>query len=314
MDKESKHPVAAATIEPQRAARLMRLATYASVAVASVLVATKFFAWVMTDSLSLLSTLIDSLLDVAASVLNLIAVHHALQPADDEHRYGHGKAEALAGLGQAAFISGSAAFLLIEAGQRIFDPKTIDNSEIGISVMVVAIVFTVILVVFQRYVVRKTGSLAISADSLHYQTDILVNASVIVSLLFVTRLGWTLADPLFAIAIAGYILWGAWRIASGALNVLMDHELPNEDRQRIRAIAMSHPEVRDLHDLRTRSSGAQVFIQLDLEMGGDIKLRDAHAVAVQVMTRLVDAYPNAEVFVHQDPAGEEREHVLQSLG
>ncbi len=310
MDDKPTHPALATTIEPQRAARLMRLATYASVAVASVLVVTKFGAWVMTDSVSLLSTLIDSVLDVAASALNLIAVHHALQPADDEHRFGHGKAEALAGLGQAAFISGSAAFLLIEAGERIFNPKTIDNSEIGIAVMVVAIVLTVILVAFQRYVVRKTGSLAIGADSLHYQTDVLVNASVIVSLLLVTRQGWTLADPLFAIAIAGYILWGAWRIAYGALNVLMDHELPDEDRQRIRAIAMSHPKVRDLHDLRTRSSGTQVFIQLDVEMDGDLKLRDAHAVAVQVMIELADAYPNAEVFVHQDPAGEEQEHGL----
>ena len=170
MDDKPTHPALATTIEPQRAARLMRLATYASVAVASVLVVTKFGAWVMTDSVSLLSTLIDSVLDVAASALNLIAVHHALQPADDEHRFGHGKAEALAGLGQAAFISGSAAFLLIEAGERIFNPKTIDNSEIGIAVMVVAIVLTVILVAFQRYVVRKTGSLAIGADSLHYQT------------------------------------------------------------------------------------------------------------------------------------------------
>ena len=311
MDEKSKHPVAVAAIARQRAARLMRLATYASVSVASVLVATKIFEWVMTDSVSLLSTLMDSLLDVAASVLNLIAVHHALQPADEEHRFGHGKAEALAGLGQAAFISGSAAFLLIEAGQRIFNPKTIDNSEIGIAVMVVAIVLTVILVAFQRYVVRKTGSLAISADSLHYQSDVLVNASVIVSLLFVTRLGWTLADPLFAIAIAGYILWGAWRIAYGALNVLMDHELPDEDRQRICAIAMNHPEVQAIHDLRTRSAGTQIFIQLDLEMDGDLNLRDAHAVAVQVMIELADAYPNAEVFVHQDPAGEEREHGLQ---
>ena len=311
MDEKPKHIVEGAAIAPQRAARLMRLATYASVSVASVLVATKIFAWVMTDSVSLLSTLMDSLLDVAASVLNLIAVHHALQPADDEHRFGHGKAEALAGLGQAAFISGSAAFLLIEAGQRIFNPKTIDNSEIGIAVMVVAILLTAILVAFQHYVVRKTGSLAISADSLHYQTDVLVNASVIVSLLFVTRLGWTLADPLFAIAIAGYILWGAWRIAYGARNVLMDHELPDEDRQRICAIAMNHPEVQAIHDLRTRSAGTQIFIQLDLEMDGDLKLRDSHAVAVQVMTELADAYPNAEVFVHQDPAGEEQEHGLQ---
>ena len=290
----------------------MRLATYASVAVASLLIVTKFGAWVKTDSVSLLSTLIDSLLDVAASVLNLIAVHHALQPADFEHRFGHGKAEALAGLGQAAFISGSAAFLLIEAGQRIINPKTIENSEIGIAVMVVAIVLTVFLVAFQRYVVRKTGSLAIGADSLHYQTDVLVNASVIVSLLLVTRLGWNQADPLFAIAIAGYIAWAAWKIAYGAFNVLMDREMPDEDRQRIRAIAMAHPEVHDLHDLRTRSSGTQVFIQLDLEMDGGLMLRDAHAVAVQVMIELADAFPNAEVFVHQDPAGEEREHGLQT--
>jgi ferrous-iron efflux pump FieF len=289
----------------------MRLATYASVSVASVLVVTKFGAWIMTDSVSLLSTLIDSLLDVAASALNLIAVHHALQPADPEHRFGHGKAEALSGLGQAAFISGSAAFLLIEAGQRIISPKAVENSEIGIAVMVVAIVLTVLLVAFQRYVVRKTGSLAIGADSLHYQIDVLVNASVIVSLLLVTHLGWNLADPLFAVAIAGYIVWGAWQIAYGALNVLMDHELPDADRQRIRAIAMAHPEVRALHDLRTRTSGTQIFIQLDLEMDGDLKLRDAHAVAAQVMGDVGEAFPNAEVFVHQDPAGEEPEHGLR---
>jgi ferrous-iron efflux pump FieF len=299
------------TIEPQHRARLMRLATYASVSVASVLVVTKFGAWIMTDSVSLLSTLIDSVLDVAASVLNLIAVHHALQPADYEHRFGHGKAEALAGLGQAAFISGSAAFLLIEAGQRILNPKTIDNSDIGIAVMVVAIALTVLLVVFQRYVVRKTGSIAIGADSLHYQTDVLVNAGVIVSLLLVSQLGWTLADPLIAIAIAGYIVLGVWKIAKGAINELMDRELPDEDRQRIRTIAMDHPEVRDLHDLRTRSSGTQIFIQLDLEMDGDLTLRDAHAVTVQVMIELSEAFPNAEIFVHQDPAGEENEHGLQ---
>jgi ferrous-iron efflux pump FieF len=289
----------------------MRLATYASVSVASVLVVTKFGAWIMTDSVSLLSTLIDSVLDVAASVLNLIAVHHALQPADSEHRFGHGKAEALAGLGQAAFISGSAAFLLIEAGQRILNPKTIDNSEIGIAVMIVAIALTVLLVVFQRYVVRKTGSIAIGADSLHYQTDVLVNAGVIVSLLLVSRLGWTLADPLIAIAIAGYIVLGVWKIAYGAINVLMDRELPDEDRQRIRAIVMEHPEVHDLHDLRTRSSGTQVFIQLDVEMDGELKLRDAHTIAVQVMIKLAAAYPNAEIFVHEDPAGEENPHGLE---
>ena len=163
--------------------RLMRLATYASVTVACVLIASKFAAWIYTDSVSLLSTLIDSVLDVAASVVNLIAVHHSLQPADHEHRFGHGKAEALSGLAQSAFISGSAAFLLIEAIQRIFEPKLIENTEIGYAVMVFSIVLTVLLVAFQRYVVRRSGSVAISADSLHYQTDVLINLSVIVSLI-----------------------------------------------------------------------------------------------------------------------------------
>ena len=286
----------------------MRLATYASVSVAAVLIAIKFGAWLATDSVSLLSTLIDSLLDAAASLITLFAVHHALQPADREHRYGHGKAEPLAGLGQAAFISGSAAFLLIEAGQRIFRPKPIENGDVGIIVMVLAIALTIALVAFQKYVVRRTGSLAIGADRLHYEADIWVNASVIVSLLMVTELGWTLADPLFAIAIAGYIFWGAWKIAIDALNVLMDRELPDEDRRRIRAIAMAHPAVHDLHDLRTRSSGTHVFIQMDLELDGDLKLSEAHDVALRVMGKLEAAFPNAEVFIHQDPIGVVERH------
>ena len=306
--REAEEIAALDGTSPVRAARLMRLATYASVAVAAILIATKFGAWLATDSVSLLSTLIDSLLDAAASLINLFAVHHALQPADREHRYGHGKAEPLAGLGQAAFISGSAAFVLIEAGQRIFRPKPIENIDVGIIVMVLAIALTFALVVFQKYVVRRTGSLAIGADTLHYQADLLVNASVIVSLLLTTELGWTLADPLFAVAIAGFIVWGAWKIAIEALNVLMDRELPDDDRRRIRAIAMAHPAVHDLHDLRTRSSGTHVFIQLDLELDGDLKLSEAHDVALRVMGELEAAFPNAEVFIHQDPIGVVEQH------
>jgi len=283
--------------------RLMRIATYAAVATASVLVCVKFAAWVMTDSVSLLSTMTDSLLDVAASAVNLLAVRHALQPADAEHRFGHGKAEPLAGLAQAAFISGSALFLLLEAGDRLFNPQVIVNTEIGYAVMALSIVMTVGLVMFQRYVVTRTGSIAIAADTVHYRMDVLVNISVVISLVLSSRLGFPLADPLFAIAIAAYIFKGAWEVGAGSLHLLMDRELPAEDRQRIADIADGHPDVHGIHDLRTRSSGLDTFIQMHLEMQPDITLHDAHIIAEDVMYKIEAAFPNAEVLIHEDPVG-----------
>ena len=283
--------------------RLIRLAAHASVAVASLLILIKLAAWLITDSVSLLSTLIDSLLDVGASLVNLIAIRHALTPADKEHRFGHGKAEALAGLGQAAFVAGSAAFLLVQAGERLLRPRPLANPDIGIAVMVFSIVVTLALVVFQKYVARRTASVAIGADSLHYETDVLANAGVIVSLILVSRFGWPAADPLVAIAIVGYIFWGAWGIGARALHILMDRELPDADRDKIRAIAKSHPAVRGVHDLKTRSSGSHLFIQLHLELDGNMKLTDVHVVSENVMERITTAYPNAEVIVHEDPEG-----------
>lgn len=296
-----------ATVRPgetdPETARLMRLATYASVGVASILIVAKFAAWLATDSVSLLSTLIDSMLDALASLINLFAVRHALQPADKEHRFGHGKAEPLAGLAQAAFISGSALFLLLEAGERLVHPRGVSNTDIGLAVMVLSIALTLVLVGFQKYVVKKTGSVAISADSLHYQTDLLVNLGVMASLALVTYVGWTLADPLFALGIALYILWGAWQIGQEAMDHLMDKELPDGDRTRIREIATGHPGVIGMHDLRTRASGTQTFIQLHLEMSGNMTLREAHEIAEQVMMKIEADFPNAEVLIHQDPHG-----------
>ncbi len=303
MPETSMVSAAERPVSAHRAARLMRLATYASVSVAGILIVAKFAAWLATDSVSLLSTLIDSLLDAGASLINLVAVRQALQPADREHRFGHGKAEPLAGLAQAAFICGSAAFLLIEAGKRFIQPQVLENSETGIVVMVFSIALTVVLVLFQRYVVRHTDSIAIGADSVHYKMDVLVNASVIVSLILATRLGWQWADPLFATAIAVYIVWGAGTIGQKALNILMDRELPDADREHIRQIALAHPGVRDLHDLRTRSSGAQLFIQLHLEMDGSITLNQAHEISDQVEAEIERAFPKAEVIIHEDPEG-----------
>jgi len=292
------------------AGRLMRLATYAAVGTATTLIVVKFGAWLLTDSVSLLSTLIDSLLDVAASTVNLFAVRHALEPADAEHRFGHGKAESLAGLAQSAFISGSAVFLLLQAGERLFNPSPVHNSMIGYGVMAFSIVATIGLVMFQKYVAKRTQSLAISADSAHYTMDILVNLSVILSLFLAVELGWQIADPLFAIVISFYILHGAYEIGIEAYHVLMDRELPDEDREKIRALALQHPQVISMHDLRTRQSGPDMFIQMHLEMRRDISLYDAHEIAEDVMLRVGDAYPRAEVLIHQDPAGIEEDHVF----
>lgn len=283
--------------------RLKRWAAIASVSVAGVLISAKAGAWLATGSVSLLSTLIDSLLDLAASLINLLAIHHASQPPDQEHRFGHGKAEPLAGLGQAAFIGGSAAFLLFEAGARLVRPRPIDNEDIGLAVMALSIVLTLVLVLYQRWVIRRTQSLAISADSLHYKTDLLVNLGVVAALVLSSRFDLPLADPVIAIAIAVYILWSAWTIFTDSLHMLMDRELSAEARQRIRDIALAHPAVISIHDLRTRSSGSQSFIQFHLELDGNSTLRAAHAVADEVMERVEREFPNAEVLIHEDPHG-----------
>jgi len=285
------------------AGRLMRMATGASVAVAAVLVAVKFAAWLMTDSVSLLSTLIDSLLDAAASLVNLLAVRQALMPADREHRFGHGKAEPLAALGQSAFVTGSAIFLVIEAGHRLYDPRPVLRGDVGIGVMIFAIAMTFALTRFQAHVVRKTGSIAIQADSLHYVGDLLVNGAVIVALVLASKFGLRYADPLFALGIAAYILHTAWKIARGSLDMLMDRELSDEERQRIARIVRGHPGVTGMHDLRTRTSGRMVFIQVHIEMDGALSLYRAHELADEVEALLLAEFPGAEVIIHQDPYG-----------
>lgn len=283
----------------------MRLATVASVAVATALIAAKIVAWLMTGSVSLLSSLVDSLMDVAASLINLIAVRHALTPPDREHRFGHGKAEPLAGLAQAAFIAGSALFLVIEAIDRLVEPRPIEAQGVGIAVMIMSIVVTIGLVRFQTYVVRRTGSTAIDADALHYRTDVMVNGAVIAAILLSRHLGWSWADPVFALAIALYIVRGASAIARRSLDLLMDREFADDDRARIRRIVLDHPESRSMHELRTRSSGTQPFIQFHLELDPHISLLRAHEISDEIEHRILAAFPGAEVIIHQDPAGYE---------
>lgn len=287
------------------AAVLLRRVTAASVTVAFTLIIIKSAAYLTTDSVALLSSLVDSLLDSLASLVNLFAVRHALVPADREHRFGHGKAEPLAGLGQAAFIAGSAVFLVFESVNRFVHPVEVEHGRIGIGVMLVSLVMTLVLVTYQRHVIQRTGSMAIRADWLHYVSDIVLNLSVILALVMSTQLGIFIADPVFALAIAGYIIWSAARIALQSLHQLMDRELPDGDRERIIAVCRSHPEVRNVHELRTRASGMDIFIQLHLELDGNLPLIQAHKVADEVERQLRAEFPNADVIIHEDPVGQE---------
>ena len=283
--------------------RLRRMATYASVAVAAVLIGVKFAAWLETGSVALLSSLVDSLLDAVASLVNLVAVRHAMSPADREHRFGHGKAEPLAVLGQSAFITGSAMLLLAEAVRRLIWPVPVENPPAGIAVMIFSIAVTIALVLYQRHVVRRTGSIAITADELHYRSDLVLNTSVIAALLLGSVLDFPLLDPLFGAAIGIWIVYSAVRLARLSLFQLMDHELPDEEREKIRAIAQSHPDVAAAHDLRTRVAGPTAFIQIHIEMDGGLSLIRAHEISDEVEAELRAAYPHAEVMIHQDPEG-----------
>jgi len=295
---------AAAALPADERARLMRRATGASLAVAAIFTVAKLAAVTVTDSTAMLATLIDSLLDVVTALLNLLAVRQALVPADREHRFGHGKAESLAGLGQSVFIGGSAVFLFVQAGRRLVDPQPIDNSLLGIAVVVASMIATVLLVRYQAAVVRRTGSIAISADRLHYASDLMLNGGVILALVLASWLGWSWIDPVFALAIGGVVLYGAWRIVLQSLDTLMDRELGDAERARIRALCQAHPEVLDIHEMRTRRAGADIFIQLHLVLDGAMTLRHANAIAHAVEQAIQAEFPGAEVLIHEDPSSE----------
>jgi ferrous-iron efflux pump FieF len=293
----------ATRIDPAVKARLMRRATYASVAVASALIAAKLAAWLHTESVALLATLVDSMLDGVASLINMLAVRHSLTPADDEHRFGHGKAEALAGLGQGALVAGSALFLFVEAGQHLITPEPIERSFAGIAVMVFSILMTVGLVMYQRRVVRHTGSIAVSADRLHYVGDLATNATVLLALGLAALPGFLWVDAVGALIVAAVIVKSAIDIVRGAFDNLMDRELADADRDRVLAVVRRHPKTRALHDLRTRQAGNQIFIQFHLELDPDISLRDAHAISDEIEADLLAVFPGAQILIHQDPAG-----------
>jgi ferrous-iron efflux pump FieF len=298
--EDSQPVVMQKSSDTTRNPRLLRLATNASVATAAILITAKLAAWVMTGSVSVLASLVDSMMDVAASLINLFAVRYSLMPADHEHRFGHGKAESLAGLAQTTFISGSAVFLILQSVDRLLHPRPLEDVGIGVGVMVFAILATLALLILQRHVIRVTGSTAIKADALHYTTDVLTNVSIIIALLL-SGFGWQGVDALFALGIAAYILYSAWHIGHEAFQLLMDRELPDDQRQRIREAAHSHGQVRGIHDLRTRRSGHDIFIQMHLELDDELSLFDAHGIADEVEARIREIHPEADILIHTDP-------------
>ncbi|HHH2130799.1 CDF family cation-efflux transporter FieF [Yersinia enterocolitica] len=280
--------------------RLVKAAALSATVLASILLIIKIFAWWHTGSVSLLAALVDSLVDLAASLTNLFVVRYSLQPADEEHTFGHGKAESLAALAQSMFISGSALFLFLTGFQHLASPEPLQDPGLGIWVTLIALFSTLILVTFQRWVVRKTQSQAIRADMLHYQSDVMMNGAILIALAL-SWYGFHRADALFALGIGVYILYSALRMGYEAVQALLDRALPDDERQEIINIVTSWPGVIGAHDLRTRQSGPTRFIQLHLEMEDMLPLMEAHILADQVERALLHRFPGADILIHQDP-------------
>lgn len=284
-------------------ANLTRSAAFASIAVALLLVALKLWAAVQTGSTAMLGSLADSALDLIASLATLIGVWIAAQPADEDHRFGHGKAESLSAIFQVMLIALSAAAILYQAIVTLLEGGRTQAAAEGIGVSLAAIVATFALLGWQRYVIRRTGSVAIAADHTHYQSDLLLNVAVIAALALDQFAGFTRADPLFGLAIAAWLLWGAWRAAGEAIDNLMDKEWPEEKRARFVELAARHPELSNLHDLRTRTSGTRDFVQFHVDMPADMSVGRAHDIIERVEADLQRHFPNMELLIHIDPEG-----------
>ena len=284
-------------------ASLTRSAAFASIGMALFLGVLKGWAVWRTGSTAMLGSLADTALDLVASIATLVGVVVAAQPADREHRFGHGKAESLAAMFQVILIVLSASAIAFRAVIRLVEGGQTQAAEQGIAVSIIAIAATFALIAWQRHVVRRTGSVAIRTDSVHYQSDLLLNLAVIAALVFDQYLGFTRADPLFGLGIAGWLLWGAWSASSEAIDNLMDREWPEDKRRAFVERAARHPELRRMHDLRTRTSGDRDFVQFHVDMPGNMTIADSHAIIEEVERDLTAAFPDTEILIHIDPEG-----------
>lgn len=247
--------------------------------------------------------MIDSLADIFASSVTFIAVKISSQPADSNHRYGHGKAEAISALIQSAFVAGSGIFVMYDGISRFITPVKVEQTGIGIAIMLISLFGTLALIAFQKYVTRHTASQAIEADSAHYTVDVATNLSIIVTLVVVKFLGWSWFDTLTAFAVSAYLLYNAYKLARDAVGLLTDRELDDEIRLNIKKIVLGHDFAHDIHDLRTRDLGGEYMFEFHLELDGALSLYQAHDYTDEVEKALLKAYPNAQIIVHEDPAG-----------
>jgi len=290
-------------VDPEARARLTRSAAFASIAMALALGALKLWAVMRTDSTAMLGSLADTTLDFIASVATLIGVWIAAQPADAEHRFGHGKAEALAAMFQVVLISLSAVGLAFRGVTELLAGERVSAANEGIAVSIIAIAGTFALLGWQRHVIRKTGSIAIKTDNVHYKSDLFLNLGVIAALVLDRYLGLAGADPVFGLAIALWLAWGAWRASAEAIDHLMDKEWPDDKREQFLAAIARHPELKGVHDLRTRTSGAQDFVQFHAMVDGRMTVAEAHTVMDEIEERIEREFPGVEVLIHPDPEG-----------
>jgi ferrous-iron efflux pump FieF len=303
--------VTEASISQSERAMLTARAAFASIAMAVTLIVLKSWAALQTSSMAMLGSLADSGLDLVASLVVLLGVRIAAQPADYDHRFGHGKAEALAALVQVILITLSAIFIGFRAVQRLLSGAQTAEAELGIGVSVIAMGLTVALITYQRNVVRRTGSLAIGTDRLHYSSDLMLNGSVIVALVLDHFAGLTGADAVFGLLIALWLAWGAWKASSHALDQLMDRDWPDERREQFLAATKEYPELAGLHDLRTRSSGTHFFAQFHVWVPAEWTVREAHDRLDRIEEQLQQRFPDTEILIHVDPEGQtDRETLL----
>jgi len=288
-------------VDKKEAEKLLKRATTASVSVAIALIGLKAWGYFESGSVAIFGTLLDSVMDSLSSIIIFAAVRFSLVPADDDHRFGHGKAEAIAGLLQAFVITATSFILLYEVVDKFLNPQVISKPELGIWIIVASIILTVLLVFYQKYVTRKTGSVAIEADGMHYTGDILLNIGVAVSLVLGGYFSMTYADPIFGGLACLYLVHSAYEVFISSTDVLMDKEMDEKERDNIKYIINTHNEVVGIHELRTRRSGLNIFIQFHMELEEGISLHDAHEISDQVEAKIIETYPNAEVFIHADP-------------
>jgi ferrous-iron efflux pump FieF len=281
---------------------LVLRAVSASIFTAILILISKVVAWYVTDSPTILATMTDSFLDISASFINFIAAKYALQPADNEHRFGHGKAEDLAVFTQSTFFGLSGLFIIVIAVKRIVHPEVTKASGFGIAVMVFSIFATLLLIIYQTYSYRKTSSKILKADRLHYVIDLFTNVAVIASLYLSEKLASKIIDPIFAICIALYLLYGAWDLLSSAFHNLLDHEFKSSEKDKLHEVIMSHKKVQGYHDLKTRYAGRHSFIQFHLELEGKMTLHESHDISEEIEDRILKEFKRAEVIIHQDPA------------